>query len=68
MKVFFDAGLKEVAMVSGFRAETLTSLAKASKFKHTHAFFMQVWEAFISIFLDIFMTQYWSDNLSSDNM
>ena len=46
MNVYYDAGLKELAMASGFRAATRTSLAKASNFKHMHAFVMQVWEAF----------------------
>lgn len=42
MHVYFRAGLKDLAKVSGFRAETLTSLGNASNFKRTHAFLMQV--------------------------
>ena len=33
MKVYFEAGLKDFARASGFRAETLTSLGTASNFK-----------------------------------
>ena len=40
MKVYYEAGLKVLAMVSGFRAETLKSVASASNFKRTHAFLM----------------------------
>ena len=45
MKVYYEAGLKSLAVASGHRAETLKSIGKASNFKHTHAFIMQVWEA-----------------------
>ena len=37
-KVYFDAGLKQIALASGFRGETLTALQKCSHFKHTHYF------------------------------
>ena len=37
MMVYFDAGLKELAVASGVRAETLSSLAKAFSFKRTHS-------------------------------
>ena len=33
MTVYYEAGLKVLAMASGFRAETLKSVANASNFK-----------------------------------
>ena len=44
MKVYYEVGLKYLAKASGFKAETLTSLANSSNFKRTHAFLLQVWE------------------------
>ncbi len=52
MKVYYDAGFKKLAMASGFGAETLTSLGKASNYKRMHAFLIQVWEAFHRHFFD----------------
>ena len=51
-KVYFDAGLKQVAMASGFRSETLTSLQKCSNFKCTQnvifeAMYVHMFEAFL---------------------
>ena len=51
MKVYFEAGLKDLACKSGFRAETLTSLGKASNFQCTHRFLMPVREAFYEVLM-----------------
>ena len=38
MKVYYDAGLKDLAESSGHRGETLTSIKKCSSYKRTHQF------------------------------
>ena len=57
-KVYFDAGLKQIASAGGFKGETLTSLKKCSHFKHTHHFFLESWEALYLHMLDVFISEH----------
>ena len=63
MKVYYDAGLKDLATSSGYRGETLASLKQCSNFKRTHAFLMQAHEAFYRLFLCEFLSSH--ENKSS---
>ena len=44
MKIYWDAGLKQIAAASGFRSETLTMLQNCSKYITTTEFLFQAWE------------------------
>ena len=39
MKLYYNAGLRELAKASGFQDATLTALESRSNFKHAHGFF-----------------------------
>ena len=59
-KVYFYAGLKQIASAGGFKEETLTALIKCSYFKHTYPFFLESRKAIHVHMLDVFTnTIYW---------
>ena len=60
MKVYYDAGIKELAESAGHRGETLTSIHRCSSFKRTHTFLLQAWEA---LYRHMFM-MFNKDNMS----
>ena len=68
MKVYYDAGLKDLAESSGHRGETLTSIKKCSSFKRTHQFLIQAWEAVYRQMFKTFMCACDDDHSISDIM
>ncbi len=68
MKIYYEAGLKDLAQCSGFRGETIKSLKNCTNFNRTHAFFLQSMEAFYRHFLQEFSSsckEDYNDLLSS---
>ncbi|XP_071481651.1 uncharacterized protein [Diadema antillarum] len=55
MKVFWDAGLKDVAKIT-HKQSTLSSLGNCSNFKRTHQFLLQVFEAIFMVQLSCFLS------------
>ena len=61
MKVYYDAGMKDLAEAAGFRGETLTSLKKCTNFKRTHTFLLQCWEAFYRHLIESFLSSHFEE-------
>lgn len=52
MKPYFDMDLKEMAYVSGY---PVAAIQGCSKFKHTHHFFIEAWQALYLVMLQQFI-------------
>ena len=57
MKVYFDAGLRDLAETAEFHDETLSSLAECSNFKR---FILQAWEAGVTSLTKVRITAHGS--------
>ena len=55
MKIYFDAGLKQLANLAGHRGETMKALANCTTFKRTHRFILKSWEAFYMYMYEEFL-------------
>lgn len=55
MRVYYDAGLKNLVVATDFRAETLTHLQKCSNFQHAHHFLIEAWEAMLQHLYRLFI-------------
>lgn len=55
MKVYYSAGLRELAKNSGYQGTTLKSLEQCSNFEQTH-FLLQAWEAMYWEMLHVYIT------------
>lgn len=57
LKVYFDGGLRETAKQAGYSDGVLNSIGGCNKFKRSHEFIMNVWEAIFRAFLHDFTTK-----------
>ena len=55
MKVYYHAGLRDLAEAAGYRGETLS---KCSNFKRTHRFILQVWEGIYRHMFSCFLSNH----------
>ena len=61
MKPYFEAGLKELARVSGY---PVASVQVCGQFKRTHNFLLEAWEAFYQVMIDKYYS--YLENSESD--
>ena len=66
IKIYYNAGLKELAQSCGFRSATLKSLESCSNFKRTHLFLLQVWEAIYRAMVLTYITHSNPANLTNN--
>ena len=64
-KVYYEVGLKQLAMASGFSDETLTCSEKCTHFKKSHCFMLQSWEVIYTQMVRTFLIKYNSDSVAS---
>lgn len=55
MRIYYDSGLKHLAIAAGFRAETLTHPQRCSNFQHEQNFRIEAWEAMLQHHFRLFV-------------
>jgi hypothetical protein len=62
MKIYYDAGLKELAL-KYHKGATLKSLIECSKFSMSHRFLLHMWEAMFRLQIELFFKSRSSDKI-----